>query len=141
MTGMAERVNGADQAHRSVLQDRFAAVRLPERVLPQGARYEMGVTSGDVLVPTGTKRNAEDKKCEPGIPCVGALRISEPRFRVRVPEAVAGGVCRNAVTRVFLCRYLVREKSILPASRQAQPSCEHHWCEIPSRKQVISRKL
>ena len=83
MTGMAERVNGADQAHRSVLQDRFAAVRLPERVLLQGARYEMGVTSGDVLVPTGTKKKkCRRQKCEPGIPCVGALRISEPRFRV-----------------------------------------------------------
>ena len=35
--------------------------------------------------------NAENEKCEPGIPCVGALRISEPRFRIRVPEAVAGG--------------------------------------------------
>ena len=82
MTGMAERVSGTGRAHRSVLQDRFAAIRLPERVLLQGARYEVGVTPGDVLVPTGMrKRNAENKKCEPGIPCVGALRVSEPRFR------------------------------------------------------------
>ena len=62
MTGMAERVNGANQAHRSVLQDRFAAVRLPERVLLQGARYEVGVTPGDVLVPTGMRKEMQKTK-------------------------------------------------------------------------------